>query len=1699
METPVINNENIKKKKTKFHFLKIVGKILLVLFIVIVLLILFVRSHFGQDIIVSKLTSFVSNKTNTKVEIEKLFITFDGDIQLDGLYLEDKIGDTLIYSKSLEANVPLWSIISGKGIGVDALDWNGLRANIIRKDSINGFNFQFLVDAFATESTTTADTTTAKSPSIVLGKLNLKNINVVYNDGVSGIDSRFNIGALNIEMEQVNLEAMDFKASNIKLSDTKIKFFQNAVPIDPNSEATPLPKLSAEKLSLRNVYADYKSQADRLAANINIGELYTEIPTANLADNTIEINTLNLKQSDISIYTETEEDNIIEKVREGSGDLNRGIKNFEWPDLRITINNINFKNNNIGFFVGNAKVNKNNFNPNALKFNNLNLKGNTIYLRDEKGRLNLESLSFREASGLNLNHLALNFSVTDKKLVIDNLKFKLNNNDIVGDVKLDYSSLTSLVNRPENSRIALNLPNFQIDLNELFKLQPNLKSNNYLIALSKKPVQGTIIANGYLSNINLQNALINWGNTTHISAKGNIRNPTSPDKLQLNIPSFSVTTIKSDFTQFINESDLGITLPEDVALIGSLKGGLDSMSTTSKIKTSQGVATVDGFFKNTHTIAFNANVTLDNYNLSQLLKNETLGNLSLTLNATGSGKTINTLNADAEALISNFSYNKYALKNLKINGNIKNGTGKILSNYKDDNINIDLNALVTLDSIAPEAKFNLNLIGANLQGLGLMNRDIRTGLELKGNFKGNAENYKFDADIKDGIVVYDNKTYLLGAINATGFVRNDTTSVKFQNKLINVNLQSNTDPQRFSAAVKNHLYSYFYRDVDRVETDTLVKPIDVLLKGHIVQSPLLKDVLLVNVKDLDTISIAVDFKQAERKLMADITAPHINYSGIELDSLAFKMNTNKTDLNFDFGFKALKVGKIDIDRTQISGDQKDNEMLLAFTAYNDNDKLINVRSQITGSREDLRLKILQEELIFNQEPWNIPLDNQMIYTKESLKFNNFIISKGNQSVAITDRIQKVTRPHVALDFKNFSLGDFLSYFNTEKTLASGIIDGDFILEDPFKDTGILADIDIKNLEILKSDLGKLAITGRSLGGNNYAFNTTLKGGAIDLDLVGDYEANKNGANLDLRLDINTFKMMALEKFSLGFLKETKGDFSGNFKLNGTIAEPKYEGQLKFNNAGFNVAMFNAAFSLENEALSINNKGLNLTNFTVKDKDNNRLVISGNIGTEQFINPTFNLDIKANDFQFLNATKEDNDFFYGTARFNADGKLTGNLQIPKLNANATIGSNTDVTYVMPSASVNVEKRDGIVVFVNRKNPNAILTETVEQSATIKGFDVKTFLKVEDQATVTIIIDKDTGDYFKVSGKGDFDFTMKPNGRMNLVGTYNVDSGLYEMNLYNLVNRTFELAPGSKVSWSGDPFDAQLDIRAIYNLKASASPLMLPQLSGADPSVRSKYRQVLPFYVYLNIDGELLAPKISFKLDMPENDQGAIGGQVYGRVQQVNQQEDELNRQVFSLLVLNRFYPEPGSDGSTGGFATIARDNLNDAVSDQLNSFSNKLLGDSSFELDFGLDSYTDYQGNTPQDRTQLNVAAQKRLFDDRLIVRVGSEVDLQGSSSTGEATPLVGNVSLEYLLTKNGRYKLKGFRRNEFENVIDGQTIVSGIGLIFTQEFNKFSELWEAILFNETKAEKQDRVRLKKEQELKTKEHNNTEKEKTNEK
>ncbi|PVW15897.1 translocation/assembly module TamB domain-containing protein [Marixanthomonas spongiae] len=1660
--------------------------------IFLILLVLFIRSPWGQGIIVDKVVSYVQNKTNTKVEIDKLFVTFDGDVMLKGLYLEDKKGDTLVYSKSLEADVPLLPMIRGKGVGVESVDWEGLRANIIRKDSVAGYNFQFLIDAFAAEDTTAVATDTTSAPmDIIIGDLNFEDFDIVYNDAVLGIDSRFVIGELELEMDNTDLETMDFRASDAVIKNSRIKYIQSPVPPTQPAEDVPLPFLAIDDLIIENVFANYQDMGQGLKADVDLIDFYAEIPKIDLKNQDFEIGDVELKKSIIAIETKTVAKDT-SAIEENVAPKNASL----WPEVTVAVDNIDFSENNISYSVDGAKPIRGNFNPNAISISNLRLQASDISLKNKTAGLDLEKLSFQEASGNALHKAQLNLTVTDTDLNVSNLSVAANNSSLSGNAKLNYASLDSFLETPETTKAAVNFPSFKVNLEDVFQFQPDLKNNEYLKTASKRPISGNIQANGVLRALQVPSARVNWGKTTYVSATATIYNATEPDELSFNVPSFTAETVKSDVVQFVSEEELGVQLPKNVSLTGTASGTPEDISAEAKLTTSQGIAIIEGNFKNTDEIAFNADFNIQEYNIGALLQDEQFGNLSLTATAEGRGATINTLDATAEVVVDSFQMNDYNIRDLKISGNVKNGKVDITSKYKDKNLNLDLNGTVKLDSVAPEASLDLNLIGADLQALGLMDRYVRAGMQFNAEFFSDEDGFDVISTIGDGVVVYDNKSYLLGDFLATAHVSKDTTSVWVDNKMLNLTLESNTDPQRFSTAVQKHIASYFSKKP--VNVDTLKNPVNLFVNGTIRQSPVLNEVFLVNVKDMDTISLALNFKEKERKLTANVTAPHINYGGNELDSLVVAVETGKETFKYRAGFQAINAGPLAIDRTEIKGEKQGDKLLLDFLSYHKDDKLIQVKSEITGTSDKLRFHVNPDSLIVQKNPWNTPKDNEIIISENKIEFNDFRFSRKDQSLEFTDKLPN-EKDHIGVTFENFKLSEFLNYLNPEETLATGVLNGQVVLEDVFGSTGLLADVDIQQFSLMDVDLGTLSVDADATGGNRYDFNAALKEGAIDMDVTGGYLATAETPKLNLDIDINEFKMKALEGFSQGEITQADGSFTGKFNIEGTLNNPIYNGTLNFNNADFKVAKFNAAFTLADEKLTVDNKGLSMNNFTVADENGNTFAVSGNIGTENLVNPTFDLQLTADNFQVLNATEEDNDFLYGKATFSADATLTGDLQVPVLKGSLTVNDDTNVTYILPSAAVNIEERDGVVIFVNRENPDAILTRTEEQTATVTGFDISAVLNVGKEAQFKIIIDEETGDNFQVSGEGEFNFSMNPNGRMNLSGVYEVADGHYEMNLYKLVNRRFELAPSSRISWSGDPFDAKLDVRAIYDVEASASPLMAAQTSGADPSVKGKYRQVLPFYVYLNVDGELMQPKISFNLDMPEDEQGSIGGQVYGRIQQLNQQENELNKQVFSLLVLNRFYPEPGSDGSRGGAATIARDNINDALSDQLNVFSDKLLGDTGVELDFGLDSYTDYQGDTPQERTQLDIAAKKKLFNDRLIVSVGSEVDLQGSSSSGEPTPLIGNVSLEYILTENGRYRLKGFRRNEFENVIDGQTIVTGIALIFTQEFNEFKDLWDAMFHSQSGKEEEQEAKQKNktEKDKKANQQKKTTKETTN--
>src|SRR5688572_14100016 len=170
-------------------------------------------------------------------------------------------------------------------------------------------------------------------------------------------------------------------------------------------------------------------------------------------------------------------------------------------------------------------------------------------------------------------------------------------------------------------------------------------------------------------------------------------------------------------------------------------------------------------------------------------------------------------------------------------------------------------------------------------------------------------------------------------------------------------------------------------------------------------------------------------------------------------------------------------------------------------------------------------------------------------------------------------------------------------------------------------------------------------------------------------------------------------------------------------------------------------------------------------------------------------------------------------------------------------------------------------------------------------------------------------------------------------MNLSGRYAISEGSYDLSFYKLVKRKFAIVQGSSITWSGDPYNGSVDITALYEVETS--PIDLVSSQTDNPEDMNKYKQRLPFEVYLIMKGRLLSPEISFRLDMPENKQNAFGGNVYAKIQDLNTRESELNKQVFSLLVLKRFMSENPFASQGSDFEATARTSVSRLLTEQLN--------------------------------------------------------------------------------------------------------------------------------------------------------------------
>jgi len=578
-----------------------------------------------------------------------------------------------------------------------------------------------------------------------------------------------------------------------------------------------------------------------------------------------------------------------------------------------------------------------------------------------------------------------------------------------------------------------------------------------------------------------------------------------------------------------------------------------------------------------------------------------------------------------------------------------------------------------------------------------------------------------------------------------------------------------------------------------------------------------------------------------------------------------------------------------------------------------------------------------------------------------------------------------------------------------------------------------------------------------------------------MQLNGVYRPNApKQEQISMGLVLNNFSAAVLEPFVKSVLSDISGTVSGLLQLKGNPATIRIDGDAEVYQGTFRINYLNTLYSFSDK-IHFTNESIEFDNFRLVDENNNFAFVNGGVFIDKQDRYKIDITAEANNFQLLKTSSKDNSTYYGTAYGTGDILVKGTPENLNIIVNAKSEKNTKI-YLPLDASGGIEEQS-FIRFVDRSDTTTVAKIQAEREAEVpsSGLNLELNLEITPEAYCEIIFDKRTGDIIRGSGQGKVQMLINPAGDLTMYGDVEIVKGAYNFTMANLIDKRFDIVPNvSHITWTGDPYQAKLDVTAAYTQTASLGPI----ITGADsvilnqPEIKRRY----PVKVLLNMKGELLSPQFAFDIEIDEfprnimvidQQSGAqyplsLESYVNAFKQRIKTDEQELNRQVFSLMVLRKLSEE----NQFTGIANSAGSSVSELLTNQLSYWLSQV--DDKLEIDVSLDGLSSDALNAMQVRLSYSfMQGRLRITREGNFTNVENEADLNS---------VVGNWTLEYLLSEEGNVRLKFYRKNNNSllNAETGSTTTSGVSILHTRSFNNFKDLFGS---------KKDKVPKQKEKKL----------------
>ncbi|MCF8361536.1 MAG: translocation/assembly module TamB [Prolixibacteraceae bacterium] len=1077
---------------------------------------------------------------------------------------------------------------------------------------------------------------------------------------------------------------------------------------------------------------------------------------------------------------------------------------------------------------------------------------------------------------------------------------------------------------------------------------------------------------------------------------------------------------------------------------GNFTGFLDNFVAYGTAYSNMGAFTTDVSFKplkNEH-LQIEGNLKAMNLDIGTVFDNDNLDKLSFSGQIDGTVNRQAEYNLEFDGLVNSIDFKGYGYDSILVNGSLKNDLFNGILSISDPNLKLDYRGKLDMQPEKPVFEFFADVAYVNVTNLQLIEADdeISGAVEIDANFEGNTID---DAEgrlvLRDFYFKNKNGEVNIAEILLDNAPAGENGELVLCSDLVDAEVTGEYSFMTIGSSLKEFYSSYLPSSLNRTKKN-IDDPNNFQFHVNLKNGSAITKLIDPEFDIDENIEIEGVYAPLNNEVTLETFIPYIKLGKrggenislrIDADEDAFfsRTNVDKFWLNPKFNLFNFTV------RTDVENDKLGVNLFwnnYSPTTYSGSVQTTTTFTKTKTKYPHVEVDIEPSNIYIGDSLWQVN-NSRVTIDSTSVLFDGVEVGHKNERILIDGRLAQnedasldVRIDHVGLQLFEPLLGNssFTGELNGQAKLSS------------FYDKFILdMDLSMNNFSYNYEKIGDLVMTSRWDHDREELYSELfLTDENISLFEASGY-INPITGGLNLNLEAEKAPVSVLDIFMPPIFFGMTGAVKGDLKLHGNVNHIMIDGALDpLEEATIGVSYLKTIYSFE-DPVEFKSDSIIFPNLLIKDEKENDGRFNGAIVHKSFKEMSYDLSVRSDNLMVMNTTFSDNEYLYGK------GFISGVVNIEGLDDDVEISgdvkSERGTSIFIPFESTSSVEQYDFIEFVND-----VAIEGVKEKYNVptSDFNFNFDFEITPEASVQLIFSSQYGDAIKSVGTGNLQVRVDKNYNIELYGNYTIVEGDYLFSLQNLINKRFSIREGSTIEWVGDPYNAMIDITAIYRLKTTLKDLFVENYENINLDRR------IPVECIIHLSEELVQPDIDFSIDLPTAEE-----RVSDRVQQVIATPEEINKQIISLLMIGRFYtPEifAGIPNTTNTGADLVGTTASELIFSQLSNWLSQI----SDNLDLGIN----YRPGNDLSNDQIELALSTQIFNDRITIN-GNIANNTNQTSTNDSE-FIGDVDLNVKLTDNGKLQLKVYNRANDNLIFDTAPYTQGVGFSYREEFNTFKEL-----------------------------------------